>query len=82
LYRFVTIVTQLAKESRSRAYRLPQAIDKTRQEHDAIVHALRQHDAEGARQAMLDHLQGAELYLQQMIAAEQPVASSNGHVEE
>ena len=81
LYRFVTIVTQLAKESRSRAYQLPQAIDKTRQEHAMIVQALRQHDANGARQAMLDHLQGAETYLQQMITTE-PGASSNGHIAE
>lgn len=71
LYRFVSIVTQLGKESRGRSFRLPQAIDNTRQEHRAIVNALRAHDADGACQAMLAHLQGAETYLRQMVAEEQ-----------
>lgn len=71
LYRFVSIVTQLGKESRGRSFRLPKAIDNTRQEHRAIVNALRAHDAAGACQAMLAHLQGAETYLRQMVAEEQ-----------
>lgn len=71
LYRFVSIVTQLGKESRGRSFRLPKAIDNTRQEHRAIVNALRAHDTDGACQAMLTHLQGAETYLRQMVAEEQ-----------
>lgn len=68
LYRFVTVVTQLAKESRCRSYRLPKAIDNTRAEHRALIDALRAHDAAGAEQAMLNHLQGAETFLRQMVA--------------
>ena len=71
LYRFVTVVTQLAKESRCRSYRLPKAIDNTRAEHRALIDALRAHDAAGAEQAMLNHLQGAETFLRQMVAEEQ-----------
>lgn len=71
LYRFVSIITQLGKESRGRSFRLPKAIDNTRQEHRAIVNALRAHDAVEACQAMLTHLQGAEAYLRQMVAEDQ-----------
>ncbi len=75
LYRFVSIVTQLGKESRCRSYHLPKAIDNTRAEHRAIIDALRVHDAEGAQQAMLDHLQGAENFLRQMVAEEQKLGA-------
>jgi GntR family transcriptional repressor for pyruvate dehydrogenase complex len=71
LYRFVSIVTQLGKESRCRSYRLPRAIDNTRQEHRAIIDALRAQDVARAEQAMLSHLQEAEKFLRQMVTEEQ-----------
>jgi GntR family transcriptional repressor for pyruvate dehydrogenase complex len=71
LYRFVSIVTQLGKESRCRSYRLPRAIDNTRQEHRAIIDALRAQDVDRAEQAMLSHLQEAEKFLRQMVTEEQ-----------
>ncbi|MBX3015072.1 MAG: FadR family transcriptional regulator [Caldilineaceae bacterium] len=71
LYRFVSIVTQLGKVSRCRSYGLPNAIDKTRQEHWGIVEALRARDEGRAQQAMLAHLQGAETYLRQLVAEEE-----------
>lgn len=79
LYRLVSIVIQLAKESRCRSYRLPKAVDNTRNEHCAIVDALRAHDTDGARQAMLTHLQGAENYLRQMVSEEQQLSPSDRH---
>jgi GntR family transcriptional repressor for pyruvate dehydrogenase complex len=71
LYRFVSVVNQLGKESRQLAYRLPTAIDKTSDEHHAIVDALQRHDAEAAERAMLHHLEQAETYLRQVLFAEE-----------
>lgn len=71
LYRFVSVVTELGKESRCRSYNLPKAIDNTRDEHRAIVDALRCHNADKAEQAMLSHLQEAENFLRQMVTKEQ-----------
>jgi len=78
LHRFVSIVNELGKESRCRSYHLPDAIDKTREEHRAIIDALRMHDAEGAQQAMLDHLQKAEKILHQMITTEETAEEMTG----
>jgi GntR family transcriptional repressor for pyruvate dehydrogenase complex len=71
LYRFVSVVNQLGKESRQLAYRLPTAIDKTSDEHHAIVDALQRHDAEAAERAMIHHLEQAETYLRQVLFAEE-----------
>jgi len=71
LYRFVSVVNQLGKESRQLAYRLPTAIDKTSDEHHAIVDALQRHDTEAAERAMLHHLEQAETYLRQVLFAEE-----------
>lgn len=71
LSRFVMIVNQLGTESRWRAYGLPTAIDKTMDEHRAIVDALRQHDPEAAQAAMLLHLEQAEVYLRQILFIEE-----------
>ncbi len=75
LHRFVSIVTELGKESRCRSYSLPAAIDNTRDEHRAIVEALCRHNAEEAQQAMLNHLQEAETFLRQMVTAEQKLST-------
>ncbi len=71
LFRFVSVVNQLGKESRGRAYRLPRAIDNTMDEHRAIVDALRRRDPEAAQSAMLHHLEQAEIYLRQILYTEQ-----------
>lgn len=71
LYRFVSVVNQLGKESRQLAYRLPTAIDKTSDEHHAIVDALQHRDAEAAERAMLHHLEQAEIYLRQVLLTEE-----------
>ncbi len=75
LYRFVSVVTELGKESRCRSYSLPRAIDNTRDEHRAIVDALCHHNADEAKQAMLHHLQEAEKFLRQMVTAEQKLST-------
>ena len=71
LARFVMIVNQLGTESRWRAYGLPTAIDKTMDEHRAIVDALRRHDPKAAEAAMLHHLEHAEVYLRQILLSEE-----------
>ena len=71
LYRFVSVVNQLGTESRQLAYRLPTAIDKTSDEHHAIVDALQHRDAEAAERAMLHHLEQAEIYLRQVLLTEE-----------
>lgn len=71
LFRFISVVNQLGKESRWRSYRLPRAIANTADEHRAIADALRRHDAEAAQEAMLYHLEQAESYLDQTLHEEQ-----------
>lgn len=73
LARFVTVINQLGTESRQRAYRLPTAIDKTMDEHRAIVEALRCRNPQAAQDAMLRHLEQAENYLRQILFSEEPI---------
>ena len=67
LYKFVTVLNQLATRSRCQSYTLPDALVDTFDEHQAIIDALKTGDPELARQAMFYHLNQAELHLRQLL---------------
>lgn len=56
LNQFLASISQLGKESRRRTVAIPGMSQKSLQDHAAIVDALKAHDPERARQAMLKHL--------------------------
>lgn len=67
LYKFVAVLNQLATRSRCQSYTLPHALVDTFDEHQAIIDALKTGNPELARQAMLHHLNQAELHLRQLL---------------
>lgn len=67
LSRMMASISQLGLASRSRTTAIPGVVQKTVDDHRAIVAALKAHDANAARQAMLDHLNNVEARLKQLI---------------
>lgn len=67
LHRFVSVVNQMAAESRRRTFNMPGATEETLEEHQTIIDALDSHDPERAQQAMLCHLGNAEKHLRQLV---------------
>jgi GntR family transcriptional repressor for pyruvate dehydrogenase complex len=72
LFQFVSVVNQLGKKSRCISYNLPEALRQTFDEHMAIIEALKAHDVYAAQQAMLYHLERAELHLRQLLPDNKP----------
>jgi GntR family transcriptional regulator, transcriptional repressor for pyruvate dehydrogenase complex len=60
LKRIHSSLTQLSSASRLRTGRIPGVIPRTVTDHDAIIHAISNHDPQQARQAMYDHLNFVE----------------------
>lgn len=60
LQRFMSSLRSLGKASRKRTAMLPGVVEQTIQDHQRIVHALREHQSEAAQQAMLVHLEHVE----------------------
>lgn len=60
LQRFMSSLRSLGKASRKRTAVLPGVVEQTIQDHQRIVHALREHQPEAAQQAMLVHLEHVE----------------------
>ncbi|NJN95448.1 MAG: FadR family transcriptional regulator [Anaerolineales bacterium] len=71
-FQFVSVVNQLGTQSRRLSYSLPCALTETFREHRAIIDALKAHDPDLAKQAMLYHLDRAELHLRQLLSGESP----------
>jgi GntR family transcriptional repressor for pyruvate dehydrogenase complex len=67
LSRMMASISQLGLASRSRTTAIPGVVQKTVDDHRAIVAALKARDADAARQAMLDHLNNVEARLKQLI---------------
>jgi GntR family transcriptional repressor for pyruvate dehydrogenase complex len=67
LHRFVSVVNQMAAESRRRTFDIPGATEETLEDHQAIIVALASHDPELAQEAMLRHLANAEKHLRQLV---------------
>jgi GntR family transcriptional repressor for pyruvate dehydrogenase complex len=67
LSRMMASISQLGLASRSRTTAIPGVVQKTVDDHRAIVAALKARDANAARQAMLDHLNNVEARLKQLI---------------
>lgn len=67
LHRFVSVVNQMAAESRRRTFNMPGATEETLEDHQVIIDALDSHDPELAQQAMLRHLENAEKHLRQLV---------------
>lgn len=64
LRRFMVSARSLAKASRQRTALLPGIVEQTIRDHEAIIQALREHQPEAARVAMLAHLDHLEQSLQ------------------
>lgn len=60
MQRFMDSISQLALASRTRTTYIPGLLQHSAEDHQAIVAALKAHDPEGARQAMLAHLNNVE----------------------
>jgi DNA-binding FadR family transcriptional regulator len=60
LGRFMDSISQLGLVSRSRTTEIPGLIKQSAADHQAIVAALKAHNPEAARQAMLQHLENVE----------------------
>ncbi|WP_165423888.1 FadR/GntR family transcriptional regulator [Ktedonosporobacter rubrisoli] len=71
LWRFMVSIQHLGRASRERTVVLPGVVQQTFQDHQAIVSALRTHQAELAREAMLIHLEHIEQRLKQSQLADQ-----------
>jgi DNA-binding FadR family transcriptional regulator len=67
LGRFMDSISQLGLVSRSRTTEIPGLIKQSAADHQAIVAALKAHDPEAARQAMLRHLDNVERKLKALI---------------
>jgi GntR family transcriptional repressor for pyruvate dehydrogenase complex len=67
LSRFMDSISQLGLVSRSRTTEIPGLIKQSAADHQAIVAALKAHDPEAARQAMLRHLDNVEQKLKALI---------------
>lgn len=67
LGRFMDSISQLGLVSRSRTTEIPGLIKQSAADHQAIVAALKAHDPEAARQAMLRHLDNVEQKLKALI---------------
>jgi len=70
LKRFMGSIYNLGRVSRSRTVEIPGVVEQVVEDHRAIVYALKAHDSEKARQAMLQHLNNVEARLRQLAAAE------------
>ncbi|GIV77331.1 FadR family transcriptional regulator [Litorilinea aerophila] len=69
LERFMASISQLGRVSRTRTVQLPGVIQRSVQDHQAIVQALKARDPEAARQAMLQHLLNVERELRELGAS-------------
>jgi GntR family transcriptional repressor for pyruvate dehydrogenase complex len=67
LYRFVCVVLEAMVEKRKESYKLPNAAQIANTEHECILKHLKAHQAETARQAMLDHLNTTERNLLKLV---------------
>ena len=75
LFQFVSVINQLGANSRRQSYKLPEALEQTFGEHQAIIDALKLQDSEKAQEAMLYHLARAELHLRQLLPDEEGLMS-------
>lgn len=66
LSRFMDSISQLGLVSRSRTTEIPGLTKQSAEDHRAIVAALKAHDPEAARQAMLQHLNNVEQKLKEL----------------
>jgi GntR family transcriptional regulator, transcriptional repressor for pyruvate dehydrogenase complex len=66
LSRFMDSISQLGLVSRSRTTEIPGLTRQSAEDHRAIVAALKAHDPEAARQAMLQHLNNVEQKLKEL----------------
>ncbi|MCL4294846.1 MAG: FadR family transcriptional regulator [Anaerolineae bacterium] len=66
MQRFMDSIGQLGLASRSRTTYIPGLLHHSAEDHCAIVAALKRHDAEAAREAMLDHLNHVEQRLKDL----------------
>ena len=66
LSRFMDSISQLGLVSRSRTTEIPGLTKQSAEDHRAIVVALKAHDPEAARQAMLQHLNNVEQKLKEL----------------
>jgi GntR family transcriptional regulator, transcriptional repressor for pyruvate dehydrogenase complex len=67
LSRFMDSISQLGLVSRSRTTEIPGLTNQSAEDHRAIVAALKAHDPEAARQAMLQHLNNVEQKLKALV---------------
>lgn len=71
LHRFVSVVNQMAAESRRRTFNIYGATEETLEDHQTIIDALEGHDPDLAQEAMLRHLANAEKHLRQLVQESQ-----------
>jgi DNA-binding FadR family transcriptional regulator len=76
LGRFMDSISQLGLVSRSRTTEIPGLIKQSAADHQAIVAALKAHDPEAARQAMLRHLDNVEQKLKALIPENEVLQNS------
>jgi len=67
LSRFMDSISQLGRVSRSRTTEIPGLTKQSAEDHRAIVAALKAHNPEAARQAMLQHLNNVEQKLKALV---------------
>lgn len=78
LKRFMDAVSRLGVASRRRTAQLPTVMARTREDHSAILAALKLRDPLAARQAMLNHLNHVERKLEQALALKWPSSALPG----
>jgi GntR family transcriptional repressor for pyruvate dehydrogenase complex len=66
MQRFMDSISQLGRASRARTTHIPGLTKQSAEDHCAIVAALKAHDMEAARQAMLQHLNRVEQRLKDL----------------
>lgn len=70
MQRFMDSISQLGRVSRARTTHIPGLTQQSAEDHRAIVAALKNHDVEAARQAMLQHLDSVERRLKDLVSSQ------------
>jgi GntR family transcriptional repressor for pyruvate dehydrogenase complex len=74
---FMEAISRLSNASRHRTVELPGVPSKTIEDHRAIVAALKAHDPEAARQAMLTHLNNVQQKLKSVVNSDGDLVSKD-----